>query len=135
MAKAKITKDDIKEYIKNMPVFELAELVKELEEELGVSAAAPMAAMPMAMPGVAAGAGAEAAAEEEKTEFDVVITAVGDKKIQVIKVVRAITGLGLKEAKALVDELPGNVKEGVPKEEADDVVKQLEEAGATVEVK
>jgi large subunit ribosomal protein L7/L12 len=135
MAKAKITKDDIKEYIKNMPVFELAELVKELEEELGVSAAAPMAAMPMAMPGVAAGAGAEAAVEEEKTEFDVVITAVGDKKIQVIKVVRAITGLGLKEAKALVDELPGNVKEGVPKEEADDVVKQLEEAGATVEVK
>ncbi len=135
MAKAKITKDDIKEYIKNMPVFELAELVKELEEELGVSAAAPMAAMPMAMPGVAAAAGAEAAVEEEKTEFDVVITAVGDKKIQVIKVVRAITGLGLKEAKALVDELPGNVKEGVPKEEADDVVKQLEEAGATVEVK
>ncbi|MGD8370486.1 MAG: 50S ribosomal protein L7/L12 [Syntrophobacterales bacterium] len=135
MAKAKITKDDIKEYIKNMPVFELAELVKELEEELGVSAAAPMAAMPMAMPGVAAAAGAEAAAEEEKTEFDVVITAVGDKKIQVIKVVRAITGLGLKEAKGLVDELPGNVKEGVSKEEADDVVKQLEEAGATVEVK
>ena len=135
MAKAKITKDDIKEYIKNMPVFELAELVKELEEELGVSAAAPMAAMPMAMPGVAAAAGAEATAEEEKTEFDVVITAVGDKKIQVIKVVRAITGLGLKEAKGLVDELPGNVKEGVSKEEADDVVKQLEEAGATVEVK
>ncbi len=135
MAKAKLTKDDIKEYIKSMPVFELAELVKELEEELGVSAAAPMAAMPMAMPGVAAAAGAEAAAEEEKTEFDVVITAVGDKKIQVIKVVRAITGLGLKEAKALVDELPGNVKEGVSKEEADDVVKQLEEAGATVEVK
>ena len=135
MAKAKISKDDIKEYIKNMPVFELAELVKELEEELGVSAAAPMAAMPMAMPGAVPAAGAEAAAEEEKTEFDVVITAVGDKKIQVIKVVRAITGLGLKEAKALVDELPGNVKEGVSKDEADDVVKQLEEAGATVEVK
>jgi large subunit ribosomal protein L7/L12 len=135
MAKAKISKDDVKEYIKNMPVFELAELVKELEEELGVSAAAPMAAMPMAMPGAVPAAGAEAAAEEEKTEFDVVITAVGDKKIQVIKVVRAITGLGLKEAKALVDELPGNVKEGVSKEEADDVVKQLEEAGATVEVR
>ena len=135
MAKAKISKDDIKEYIKNMPVFELAELVKELEEELGVSAAAPMAAMPMAMPAGAPAAGAEAAAEEEKTEFDVVITGVGDKKIQVIKVVRAITGLGLKEAKALVDELPGNVKEGVSKEEADDVVKQLEEAGASVEVK
>lgn len=135
MAKAKLSKDDVKEYIKNMPVFELAELVKELEEELGVSAAAPMAAMPMAMPAGVAGAGAEAAAEEEKSEFDVVITEVGDKKIQVIKVVRAVTGLGLKEAKALVDELPGAVKEGVSKEEADDVVKQLEEAGATVEVK
>lgn len=135
MAKAKLSKDDVKEYIKNMPVFELAELVKELEEELGVSAAAPMAAMPMAMPAGVAGAGAEAAAEEEKTEFDVVITEVGDKKIQVIKVVRAVTGLGLKEAKALVDELPGAVKEGVSKDEADDVVKQLEETGATVEVK
>ena len=134
MAKAKLTKDDVKEYIKNMPVFELAELVKELEEELGVSAAAPMAAMPMTMPAGVAAAGAEAA-EEEKTEFDVVITEVGDKKIQVIKVVRAVTGLGLKEAKALVDELPGTVKEGVSQDEADDVVKQLEEAGATVEVK
>ena len=133
MAKAKLTKDDVKEYIKNMPVFELAELVKELEEELGVSAAAPMAAMPMAMPAGVAAAGAEAA-EEEKTEFDVAITEVGDKKIQVIKVVRAVTGLGLKEAKALVDELPGTVKEGVSQDEADDVVKQLEEAGATVEV-
>lgn len=134
MAKAKLSKDDVKEYIKNMPVFELAELVKELEEELGVSAAAPMAAMPMAMPAGVAAAGAEAA-EEEKTEFDVVITEVGDKKIQVIKTVRAVTGLGLKEAKALVDELPGTVKEGVSQDEADDVVKQLEEAGATVEVK
>jgi len=135
MAKAKMSKDDVKEYIKNMPVFELAELVKELEEELGVSAAAPMAAMPMAMPGAVPGAGAEAAAEEEQTEFDVVITEVGDKKIQVIKVVRAVTGLGLKEAKGLVDALPGTVKEGVSKEEADEVVVQLEEAGATVEVK
>jgi large subunit ribosomal protein L7/L12 len=135
MAKAKLSKDDVKEYIKNMPVFELAELVKELEEELGVSAAAPMAAMPMAMPAGVAGAGAEAAAEEEKTEFDVVIAEVGDKKIQVIKVVRAVTGLGLKEAKALVDALPGAVKEGVSKDEADEVVSQLEEAGATVEVK
>jgi large subunit ribosomal protein L7/L12 len=135
MAKAKLSKDDVKEYIKNMPVFELAELVKELEEELGVSAAAPMAAMPMATPAGVAGAGAEVAAEEEKTEFDVVITEVGDKKIQVIKVVRAVTGLGLKEAKALVDALPGAVKEGVPKDEADEVVSQLEEAGATVEVK
>ena len=134
MAKAKLTKDDVKEYIKNMPVFELAELVKELEEELGVSAAAPMAAMPMAMPAGVAAAGAEAA-EAEQTEVDVVITEVGDKKIQVIKTVRAVTGLGLKEAKALVDELPGTVKEGVSQEEADDVVKQLEEAGATVEVK
>ena len=135
MAKAKISKDDIKEAIKSMPVSDLAELIKELEEDLGVSAAAPMAAMPMAMPGAVPAGGAEAAPEEEKTEFDVVITAVGDKKIQVIKVVRAVTGLGLKEAKALVDELPGTVKEGVSKEEADDVVKQLEEAGATVEVK
>jgi large subunit ribosomal protein L7/L12 len=131
----KISKDEVKEYIKNMPVFELAELIKELEEELGVSATAPMAAMPAALPGGAAMAGAEPAAEEEKTEFDVVITGVGDKKIQVIKVVRALTGLGLKEAKALVDELPGKVKEGVSKEEADNMVKELEEAGATVEVK
>jgi large subunit ribosomal protein L7/L12 len=132
---AKLSKDEVKEYIKNMPVFELAELVKELEEELGVSASAPMAAMQMAMPAGVPAATADEAAEEEKTEFDVVITGVGDKKIQVIKVVRAITGLGLKEAKALVDELPGNVKEGVSKEEADDIVQQLEEAGATVEVK
>jgi len=133
---ASITKDDVKEYIKNMPVFELAQLIKELEEELGVTAAAPMAAMPMAMAmGVPAGGGAAEPAAEEKTEFDVVITGVGDKKIQVIKVVRAITGLGLKEAKQLVDELPGKVKEAIPKEEAANIAKQLEEAGATVEVK
>ena len=133
---ASITKDDVKEYIKNMPVFELAQLIKELEEELGVTAAAPMASMPMAMAmGVPAGGGAAEPAAEEKTEFDVVITGVGDKKIQVIKVVRAITGLGLKEAKQLVDELPGKVKEAIPKEEATNVAKQLEEAGATVEVK
>jgi large subunit ribosomal protein L7/L12 len=131
-----ITKDDVKEYIKNMPVFELAQLIKELEEELGVTAAAPMAAMPMAMPmGAPAAGGAAEPAAEEKTEFDVVITGVGDKKIQVIKVVRAITGLGLKEAKQLVDELPGKVKEAIPKEEAANIAKQLEEAGATVEVK
>lgn len=132
-----ITKDDVKEYIKNMPVFELAQLIKELEEELGVTAAAPMAAMPMAMPmgaAASAGAGAEPAAEE-KSEFDVVITGVGDKKIQVIKVVRAITALGLKEAKQLVDELPGKVKEAIPKEEAAKIAKELEEAGATVEVR
>jgi len=133
---ASITKDDVKEYIKNMPVFELAQLIKELEEELGVTAAAPMASMPMAMAmGVPAGGGAAEPAAEEKTEFDVVITGVGDKKIQVIKVVRAITGLGLKEAKQLVDELPGKVKEAIPKEEAANIAKQLEEAGATVEVK
>jgi large subunit ribosomal protein L7/L12 len=133
---ANITKDDVKEYIKNMPVFELAQLIKELEEELGVTAAAPMAAMPMAMPmGVPAGGAAAEPAAEEKTEFDVVITGVGDKKIQVIKVVRAITGLGLKEAKQLVDELPGKVKEAIPTEEAANIAKQLEEAGATVEVK
>jgi large subunit ribosomal protein L7/L12 len=133
---ANITKDDVKEYIKNMPVFELAQLIKELEEELGVTAAAPMAAMPMAMPvGAPAGAAGAEPAAEEKTEFDVVITGVGDKKIQVIKVVRAITSLGLKEAKQLVDELPGKVKEGIPKDEAMNLAKQLEEAGATVEVK
>lgn len=133
---ANITKNDVKEYIKNMPVFELAQLIKELEEELGVTAAAPMAAMPMAMPvGAPAGAAGAEPATEEKTEFDVVITGVGDKKIQVIKVVRAITSLGLKEAKQLVDELPGKVKEGIPKDEAMNLAKQLEEAGATVEVK
>jgi large subunit ribosomal protein L7/L12 len=133
---ANITKDDVKEYIKNMPVFELAQLIKELEEELGVTAAAPMAAMPMAMPvGAHAGAAGAEAVAEEKSEFDVVITGVGDKKIQVIKVVRAITGLGLKEAKQLVDELPGKVKEAVAKDEATNIAKQLEEAGATVEVK
>jgi large subunit ribosomal protein L7/L12 len=126
---ANITKEDLIEYIANMTVLELSELVKELEEKFGVTAAAPvaMAAVP------AAGQAEEAAAE--KTEFDVVVSSVGDKKIQVIKVVRAITGLGLKEAKALVDGLPGPVKEGVPKEEAEDVQKQLEEAGAAVEIK
>ena len=107
---------------------ELSEFVKELEEKFGVTAAAPvaMAAAPMAQ------AEEEAA---EKTEFDVILSGVGDKKIQVIKVVRAITGLGLKEAKALVDGVPGTVKEGVPKEEAEDIKNQLEEAGATVEIK
>jgi large subunit ribosomal protein L7/L12 len=126
---ANITKEDLIEYIANMTVLELSELVKELEDKFGVTAAAPvaMAAAP------AAGQAEEAAAE--KTEFDVVVSSVGDKKIQVIKVVRAITGLGLKEAKALVDGLPGPVKEGIPKEEAEDVQKQLEEAGAAVEIK
>jgi large subunit ribosomal protein L7/L12 len=113
-----------------MTVLELVELKKAIEEEWGVTAAAPMAIA--AAP--AAGDGA-AAAEEEKDSFDVVLTAVGDKKIQVIKVVRAITGLGLKEAKDLVDGAPGTVKEGAPKEEADSIKAQLEEAGAGVELK
>jgi large subunit ribosomal protein L7/L12 len=126
---AKITKEDVIEYISNMTVLELSELIKELEDKFGVTAAAPVA--------VAAAAPAAQAEEEaaEKTEFDVVLTAVGDKKIQVIKVVRAITGLGLKEAKAMVDGSPGNVKEAVSKEEADDIKGQLEEAGASVEIK
>ncbi len=126
---ANITKEDLIEYIANMTVLELSELVKELEDKFGVTAAAPVA---MA---AAPAAGLAEEAEAEKTEFDVVVSSVGDKKIQVIKVVRAITGLGLKEAKALVDGLPGPVKEGIPKEEAEDVQKQLEEAGAVVEIK
>ncbi len=124
-----VTKDDVIEYIANMTVLELSELVKELEEKFGVSAAAPVA--------VAAAAPASQAQEEaaEQTEFDVILTAVGDKKIQVIKEVRAITGLGLKEAKAVVDSVPSPIKEGVSKEEAEGVKRQLEEAGATVEIK
>jgi large subunit ribosomal protein L7/L12 len=130
MAASDITKEDVIEFISNMTVLELSELVKELEDKFGVSAAAPVA--------VAAPGGGGAAAEEaapEKTEFDVVLTGVGDKKIQVIKVVRAITGLGLKEAKALVDGVPGTVKEAVSKEEAEDIKNQLEEAGAAVDIK
>jgi len=123
-----ITKEDVIGFISNMTVLELSELVKELEEKFGVSAAAPvaMAAMPMA---------AEAAPVEEQTEFLVQITGVGDKKINVIKEVRVITSLGLKEAKDLVENLPGVVKEGIPKDEAEAVAKQLTEAGATVEIK
>jgi len=131
MAKADVTKEDVIEFIANMSVLELSELVKEMEEKFGVSAAAPVAMM-AAGPGDAGGG---AAAEEEKTEFDVVLTAFGDKKIQVIKEVRAITGLGLKDAKALVDEVPKPVKEGVAKDEAEKIKAQLEEAGAQVEVK
>ena len=127
---ANISKDDVVEFISSMTVLELSEFVKELEDKFGVSAAAPVAMAAAAVP--AAQAAEEAA---EKTEFDVVLTAIGDKKIQVIKVVRAITGLGLKEAKALVDGVPGNVKEGIPKEEAEDIKGQLEEAGATAEIK
>jgi large subunit ribosomal protein L7/L12 len=130
MAQAGITKDDVIEFIANMSVLELSELVKEMEEKFGVSAAAPVAMMAA---GPAAGGGAEA--EEEKTEFDVILTAHGDKKIQVIKEVRAITGLGLKDAKDLVDGVPKPVKEGIPKDEAEKIKAQLEEAGAQVEIK
>ncbi|AZR74710.1 50S ribosomal protein L7/L12 [Anoxybacter fermentans] len=124
-----MNKEQIIEAIENMTVLELSELVKELEERFGVSAAAPVAMA--AMPGAVAG-GAEA---EEKTEFDVILKSPGQKKIQVIKVVREITGLGLKEAKELVDNAPKPVKEGVSKEEAEEIKSKLEEAGAEVEVK
>ena len=127
---ADITKDDVIEFIANMSVLDLSDLVKELEDKFGVSAAAPVAMMA----GMPAG-GADGAAAEEKTEFDVILTAHGDKKIQVIKEVRAITGLGLKEAKELVESTPKAVKEGVPKDEAEKIKGQLEEAGAQVEVK
>ncbi len=127
---ADIKKEDVIEFIANMSVLELSELVKEMEEKFGVSAAAPVAMMAA---GPADGAGADAA--EEQTEFDVILIAFGDKKIQVIKEVRAITGLGLKDAKELVDGAPKSVKEGVSKDEAEKVKAQLEEAGAQVEVK
>src|SRR5688572_28533132 len=117
--------------LKGISVLELAERIKALEEEFGVSATAVAAAAPAA----GGGGGGEAAAEEEQTAFDVVLTAAGDKKIQVIKVVRAATGLGLKEAKALVDEAPKPIKEGVDREEADKLKAELEEAGGSVEVK
>jgi large subunit ribosomal protein L7/L12 len=126
-----INQEELMETIENMTVLELSELVKALEERFGVSATA-VAAAPVA--GVA-GDGASAAAEEEQTEFDVVLQAAGDKKIQVIKVVRAATGLGLKEAKALVDEAPNPVREGVSREDAEALQNQLQEAGATVELK
>lgn len=121
-----ITKEDILEAVAGLTVMELNDLVKAFEEKFGVSAAALA---------VAGGAGAGAAAAEEKTEFDVVLTAAGDQKVGVIKVVRAITGLGLKEAKDLVDGAPKTVKEGVSQAEADDIAKQLTEAGAKVEIK
>jgi len=124
-----VTKQEVVDFIKGMTVLELSEFVKELEETFGVSAAAPVA---MA---AAPGAAAEAAPVEEQTEFSVIITGVGDKKINVIKEVRAITSLGLKEAKDLVEKVPGTVKEGIPKAEAEAVAKQLTEAGATVEIK
>ena len=126
-----LSKDEILEAIGNMTVLELAELVKALEEKFGVSAAAPVAVA--AGPAVAAG-GAEAA-EEEKTEFDVILEAAGDKKIQVIKVVREITGLGLKEAKDLVDGAPKPVKQGLDKAAAEEIKEKLEAVGAAVELK
>ncbi|TCO99325.1 50S ribosomal protein L7/L12 [Uruburuella suis] len=122
-----ITKEDILEAVSNLTVMELNDLVKAFEEKFGVSAAA------LAVSGGAAAGGAAAA--EEKTEFDVILTAAGDQKVGVIKVVRAITGLGLKEAKDMVDGAPKAVKEGVSKAEAEDIQKQLEEAGAKVEIK
>ena len=121
-----VNREQVKDFIKNMSLLEAAGLVKELEEELGVSAAAPVAL---------AAAPAAAAAVEEQTEFDAVLTGVGEKKIQVIKVVREITSLGLKEAKDLVDGAPKNVKEGVSKDEAEEVKKKIEEVGGSVEVK
>jgi large subunit ribosomal protein L7/L12 len=124
-----VTKEDVVEFISGMSVLELSELVKELEEKFGVSAAAPVAVA------AAPGAPVAQAEAEEKTEFDAILSEIGDKKIQVIKAIRAITSLGLKEAKALVDEAPKPVKEGISKEEAEDIRKQLEEAGATVEIK
>ena len=127
---AELTKDQLIESIKGMTVLELSELVKALEEEFGVSAAAPVAVA------AAPAAGAEAAAPaEEKTQFDVILAAFGDQKIQVIKVVRALTGLGLKEAKEVVEGAPKPIKEGVTKDEAEEAKKQLEDAGASVEIK
>jgi large subunit ribosomal protein L7/L12 len=126
---ANVTKEDVIEFISNMSVLDLSQLVKELEEKFGVSAAAPVAMM------AAGPAGGAAAPVEEKTEFDVILTAHGEKKINVIKEVRAITGLGLKEAKDLVESPPKPVKEGIPKADAEKLKAQLEAAGATVEIK
>jgi len=128
---ASVTKEDVIEFISNMSVLDLSQLIKELEEKFGVSAAAPVAMMAA---GPAAGAAAAAPAEE-KTEFDVILTAHGEKKINVIKEVRAITGLGLKEAKDLVESPPKPVKEGIPKADAEKIKAQLEAAGASVEIK
>jgi len=129
VAKAKVSTEDLIEHIEGMSVLELANLVKELEEKFGVSAQA------MAAPMMVAGAGGGAAEAEEQTAFDVVLTSFGEKKINVIKVVREVTSLGLKEAKDLVDNLPTPVKEGIEKDEADELAKKFEDAGAEVEVK
>lgn len=126
---ANITKEEVLEWVKNAPALELAELVKDMEEVFGISAAAPVAVA------AAPAAGGEAAAEEEKTSFDVILTGAGDKKIQVIKVVRELTSLGLKEAKDVVDGAPKAVLEGVNKDKAEEAKAKLEEAGAVVEVK
>jgi len=126
MADTTLTKDQLIEAIKSMTVLELSEMVKALEEEFGVSAAAPVAAAPAAAP---------AEAVEEQTQFDVMLTAFGDQKIQVIKVVRALTGLGLKEAKDVVEGVPSAIKESVTKDEAEEARKKLEEAGASVTIK
>ena len=128
-----MTKDQLIDEIKGMSVLDLAELVKALEEEFGVSAAA--ATVAVAAPGAAGGGAGEAAAEEEKTEFDVVLTNAGSSKIPVIKVIRAATGLGLKEAKEIADAAPKAVREGISKDDADKLKAELEEAGATVEIK
>jgi large subunit ribosomal protein L7/L12 len=129
---AELTQEQVVDYIKNISVLELSQLVKTLESELGVSAAA---AMPMAMPGMMAGGGAAAAPVEEKTEFNVILTEVGGNKINVIKAVREVTSLGLKEAKDLVEGAPKPIKEGVSKDEAATIKKKFEDAGAKVEVK
>lgn len=131
--KKKVALEDIIEAIDSMTVLELNELVKALEEKYGVTAAAPVAVA--AAGGPAAAAGEAAGAEEEKTEFDVVLLAAGDRKVQVIREVKAITGLGLKEAKALVDDAPKAVKEKLSKDEADKVAEQLRDAGAQIEIK
>jgi len=126
---ANITKDQVIEFIANMSVLEMSEMVKEMEEKFGVSAAAATMAAPVAS------TGDSAAPTEEKSEFNVILTTIGEKKINVIKEVRGITGLGLKEAKDAVESAPKAIKEGVSKEEAEEVKKKLEEAGATVEIK
>src|SRR5215470_3223452 len=131
MSEAQLSRDQVKDYLKNLSLMDAAALVKELEQELGVSAAAPVAVA--AAPG--AGAAAAAAPAAEKDEFNVVLTGSGDKKIQVIKVVREITGLGLKEAKDLVDGAPKVVKEAEPKDQAEEMKKKIVEAGGTVELK
>ena len=127
-----VTKEDVIEFIANMSVLDLSELIKELEEKFGVSAAAPVAMVSAGMAGEGAAAAAEA---EEKTEFDVVLTAAGDQKIKVIKEIRAITSLGLKEAKELVESAPQPIKEGVPKDEANDIKAKIEAVGGSVEIK